>query len=103
MDCGLPGAGLPAPDGEVAIAGVDFDGAGCALGSLGSQKDRAATAERVENEIAAALTIPDCIGNQADRLWRGVISPCAGSLDRAGGILPHVRARAAILAELEIV
>ena len=103
MDCGLSGTGLPAADGQIAIARIDLDSACCASSSLSSKKDRSATAEGVKNEIAPARTIANRIGDQADRLWRRMISLCAGGRDGARSALPDVRTRAAVLSKLEVV
>src|ERR1700730_5885217 len=103
VDRRLSGAGLPAANCQIAITRINLDSSCYASSSLSSEKDRSATAERVKNEIISTRTVPDCIGNQADRLWRGVISLCAGSLDRAGGVLPDVGSCATMLSELEVV
>jgi Zn ribbon nucleic-acid-binding protein len=81
MHRGVAGAGLPAPDSQIAITGINLDGAGCASCPLCGHEDRAAPAERVKNEIAAARTVTYRVSNQADRLWRGVMSLRAGPLD----------------------
>jgi hypothetical protein len=66
--CGLSGQRFPAPNGNVDIDGVDFQGAGLAAGSLGGNQNCAAAAEGVEDKLAPSGAVPDCVGDKANRL-----------------------------------
>src|ERR1700740_3430001 len=103
MSCGLSRASLPSADGQIAIPGINFYSSCHASCPLGSQKDRSATAEGVENEIAPTRTVPNRISNQADRFRRRVMSLLVGGVSGRCGVFPDVGARAAMLSELKIV
>src|SRR6266403_1546850 len=103
---GLSGERLPAPNRNVDIGRVDFQGAGLAAGSLRGNQDCAAAAERVEDEVAPSGAVPDCVGDKANRLDRRVHLQLVHSLGAKridAGIIPDVRTVAPVLAKLEIV
>src|SRR5258705_12274275 len=60
------GERLPAPNGNVDIGRVDFQGAGLAAGSLRRNQDCAAAAEGVEDKVAPSGAVADCVGDKAN-------------------------------------
>src|SRR5258706_3585310 len=65
---GLSGERLPAPNRNVDIGRVDFQGAGLAAGALRRNQDCAAAAERVKDEVAPSGAVPEGLGDKAHRL-----------------------------------
>src|SRR5258706_1194796 len=103
---GLSGQRFPAPNRNVDIGRVDFQGAGLAASSLRRNQDCAAAAERVEDEVAPSGAVPECLGDKANRLDRRVHLQLVHSLRAKRidpGIVPDVGAVAPVLAQLEII
>src|SRR6266404_7944227 len=103
---GLSGERLPAPNRNVDIGRVDFQGTGLAASSLRGNQDCAAAAKRVEDEVAPSGAVPDCLGDKANWLdcrvhLQFVHSLRAKRIDP--GIVPDVGAAAPVLAKLEII
>ena len=69
---GLSGVGLPTADCDVDIVRVDFKRAGLPARTLRRNQDCAAPGEGIENEVAAARTVSNCIGHKGNRFDRRV-------------------------------
>src|SRR5262249_38908821 len=106
MNSRLAGVGLPAAYCDVAVGWIDLKPARPATRPLRCDRDRAAAAERVEHQTAAARAIFDCVRNQGDRLdsWmHGQFFRPSRAHAVDAGIIPDVAAVAPVLPELEVV
>jgi len=96
------GKHLPAPDGHIDISGIDLKAATTAPNPLRRQKRRTRSAKGVENDLIAKGTIPYGVGDQSNRLdrWMSVqVLHPAGPERVCPGIMPDVRAVAAVAAQ----
>src|ERR1700680_3200238 len=96
------GKHLPAPDGHIDIPGSNLKAAPTAPNPLRRQKRRTRSAKSVENDLIAKGTIPYGVGDQSNRLdrWMSVqVLHPAGPERVCPGIMPDVRAVAAVAAQ----
>src|SRR5437868_15548583 len=63
---------LPAFYGHVEIKGVNLDTPADAAGFLGRYERRARAEKGIEHDVAAFRHVPNCVREEADRLYRGV-------------------------------
>src|SRR5215216_5014381 len=104
--CVPAGEGLPAADGDVDKSRLDFHRTGMASDPLGRHDRGAGAGEGVEDDIAPPRAVLDGVGHQRDRLggWmRAKLLHAAGTEGIHSGVVPHVRARAPMAPERDIV
>ena len=92
---------------SVHIERIDLDAATVPAGALGGKKGRAAAAKGIQNDVIALRRIQNGVGNQCNRLDRGMEIKSAFLTFTwkavGAGVIPDVRAIAPEAAELNIV
>ena len=92
----LSGHSLPTLDCSVHIERIDLDAATVPAGALGGKKGRAAPAKGIQNDVIALRRIQNGVGNQCNRLNRGMeIKSASLTFTRkavGAGVIPDVGA-----------
>src|SRR6202795_5326905 len=90
----LSGHSLPTLDCSVHIERIDLDAATVPAGALGGKYGRAAAAKGIQNDLIALRRIQNGVGNQCNRLNRGmeIKSTCLTFTRKAvgAGVIPDV-------------
>lgn len=96
---------LPPPDRDIDVSRINLDQPGSAACSLGRDQARASAAKRIEKDPVPIGTIADCIGNEANRLDRGMQRKLVfrAPWNVLARIVPNVRSVPTMLAEPDIV
>src|ERR1700682_4339934 len=92
----LSGHSLPTRDCSVHIERIDLDAAAVPAGALGGTDGRAAPAKGIQNDLIALRRIQNGVGNQCNRLDRGMEIKSAFLTFTwkavGAGVIPDVRA-----------
>ena len=103
----LSGHSLPTRDCSVHIERIDLDAVTLPTGALRGKYGRAAAAKGIENDVIALRRIQNGVGNQCNRLDRGMeIKSAFLTFTRkavGASVIPDVRAIAPEAAELNII
>jgi len=97
---------LPAPDRDVDISRIDFDAARSAPRPFSRDHGCSRSHKRVQDNAIAARAVFDRISHQRDRFdgrVHGKFLKPPGARGADPGILPDIRATAAILAEFKVI
>src|SRR4029450_6238407 len=96
--------GLPTPDRDVDITGVNLQGPGMPTDAFGSEQRGAGARKCVEDDGVALRAVLDGISNQRDR-FNSRMSPQVvhppGAKRVGTSVFPHVGARAAVTTKLD--
>ena len=68
MNCGLPGIGLPTPNCGIDVAWINFNPVAAASSAFGSNKGRAASKERIEDDVAPCSAVEDSVSHQRNQV-----------------------------------